>query len=154
MGVKRSKRRSSVRDPLYRLWRFFEEHHGVWWAANAGFERRDAVTVDGTRWTIIYKIHVVRSEGARADKLDFKSSITVWPATTAVRRRPARVPDESDAGRLSKEWRQKCQREIRQHGYRGGWEKSPAGQFGDFWKTLKDASSVATEVKLLDQMRL
>ena len=154
MGVKRSKPRGRVRDPLDRLWRFFEEHHGAWWATNAGFERRDVVTVDGTRWTIIYKIHAVRSQGARADKLDFKSSITVWPATTTGRRKPARVRDGSAAGRPTKEWRQKCQREIRQHGYRGRWEKSPAGQFGDFWKTLKDASAVATEVELLDQMRL
>jgi hypothetical protein len=122
--------------------------------ATAGFARRDVVTVDGRWWTITYKIHAIRPEGARATKVDFKSSITVWPPDNHGEKKAARVRDGSDAGRLTKEWRRRCQREIRQHGYRGRWQESPYGQFGDFWKTLTGARAVAAEVKLLDRLRL
>ena len=76
---------------------------------------------------IIYKIHLIRDEGARSDKVDLKSSITVWPPTMTRRRTTARL-------RVAAEWRLKCEREVRKRGYRGWWVKCPGGQFGDFWK--------------------
>ena len=153
MGLKRSRPRDNVRDPLYRVWGFFEKRQRAWWAANVGFERKVVVVVDGTRWMIIYKTHAVRSGGDRSNKHTFKSSITVWPAKTTGTGKRVRVPDGSDSRRL-KDWRQKYQQRIRRHGYRGQWQESPVGQFGDFWKTLKDAEAVAVEVELLNRMRI
>ncbi len=140
MGLKRSKPHGRVQDSLGRLWRFFEKVDGAWKTANAGFEKRTAVTVDGTPGLIIFKIHAVRSESARAGKVDFKSSITVWPVMKTGRRGPARVREGSTTWRLTKDWCQKYQREV--------------GRFGDFWKPLEDAGAVAREVKLLDRLRL
>jgi hypothetical protein len=88
--------------------------------------------VDGAPWTICCKVHVIR--GVRVSHVMFRSSVTVWTPTTAGRRR---------AGRLAKEWRQQRQREIRGHGYRGRWRRSPCGPVGDFWKTLQDARAAS-----------
>ena len=65
----------------------------------------------------------------------------------------ARLRDGSD-GHLAAGWHQKYGRELRKHGYRGRWEKNPAGEFGNVWKTLKDVSALAAEVKRLDRMRV
>jgi hypothetical protein len=127
--------RARVRDPLSRVWRFFDGHDRAWLAV-AGFTRRDVVTPDGGEWVIYYKVHVVRSVGARA--VELKSSVTIWPPTARAR---------------AEKWRRACQREIRRDGYRGGWMKSPHGRFGDFWKTLASARAVPAEVKRLDRLR-
>jgi hypothetical protein len=156
MGLERSRSKPEGRvpDSLGRLWRFFEAQREAWRAANAGFERRDVAIVDGTRWTIICKIHAVRSQRARVDKLDFRASITVWPGTTAKSKRLARVQGVSNDGRTVKGWRRQFERKIRQQGYRGRWQRFPGGQFGDFWKTLRDARAVLAEVKRLDNLLL
>jgi len=132
--------------PLHRLWRFFEAQRDGWSAANAAFERRDLAVVDGTQWTIICKIHAIRSPNVRMDKFKFRASITVWPGTT--------TKGASEAGLPGMRWRRQFGRKIRQQGYRGRWRRFPGGLFGDFWKTLTDASAVRAEVKRLDKLCL
>ena len=155
MGLERSRSRPQghVPDSLGRLWRFFEVQRDAWRAASAGFERRDVAIVDGTRWTIVCKIHVFLFHSARVDKLNFRASITVWPGTTTKSKRFARVRGVSNDGRTVTEWRRQIERKIRQQGYRGRWQRFPEGRFGDFWKTLSDARAVLAEVKRLDKLR-
>jgi hypothetical protein len=154
MGLKRSKPLGRADDQLRRLWRFFERHLSEWKTANAGFERRNVVIADGAQWTVIYKIHGVRSERARAAKLELKSSITVWPARATGKGKPSRPGRGAVAGRPPDLWLERYGRVVRQHGYRGRWQESPVGRFGDFWKPLRDARAVAAEVKRLDRLRL
>src|SRR5262249_14660375 len=122
----------------------------AWRAANASIERRDVAAVDGTRWTIFRKIHANRIKGARAEKLDFRASITIWPGATVKSTWLAR----SDDTPAVQGWRRQVERKVRRQGYRGGWRRSPWGPHGDFWKTLRNARAVRAEVKLLDNLRL
>lgn len=153
MGMR--KRRGRLRrDPVFRVLRLFEDLQGAWITANAGFERREALAVDGKQWTVIYKLHVIRSEGDSAGKVDLKSSITLWPPTAPKRKVADGSKDGWDANLLKQHWYQTCQRQLRRYGYRGRWQPSPVGRFGDFWKTLRDAKTAAKELKLLDRVRL
>jgi hypothetical protein len=124
-------------DIASRLRRFFDGPRGTWWPSDVGFERRDDVSVDGVRWRIVYKIQAVRFARSRPDRVRLSSSITVWPATRRARARE----------RAS--WRRAFQREVQRHGYRGRWEASRHGQFGHFWKRLRDIRAVRREVTAL-----
>ena len=143
-----SRHRGRTRRPPSRGSRLFRLHRDAWWES-AGFERREQVTAAGAQWTVVYKIHALRRPGDGDDKLELLSSVTVWPAVTA--RRP-RVP----AGRneTPSAWRRRVQSTLRRHGYRGRWQESPEGRFGDFWKSLPSAAAVAVEVKRLERLQL
>lgn len=122
--------------------------HGLdaWWLASAGVEARRVVSVGRTKCTVCYKVHVIPSR-----KIEYKASITLWPNARrrlASRRQPGWQPDLVKA-----HWYQACGRELRRHGYRGSWQWSPWGRFGDFWKTLKDFSSLAQEARKLECLR-
>ena len=156
MRLKRSKSKPQGRipDSLGRMWRFLEAGRDAWRAANASIERRDVAVVDGTRWTIFRKIHANRIRGDRADKLDFRASITIWPGTTIKSEGLARFRGISKDKPTLQAWRRQLQGKIRKQGYRGRWQRSPWGPHGDFWKTLKAARAVRAEVKLLDELGL
>jgi hypothetical protein len=117
-----------------------------WSVTSAAVEAKRVVSVGRTKWTACYKVHVIPSR-----RIQYKTSITLWPRTTttlASRRHPGWHPDLAKA-----KWYQACTRELRRHGYRGRWLWSPSGRFGDFWKTLGGADSLAREVRLLDRLR-
>ena len=154
--IKRSSTNAHARvpDSLGRLWWFFEAQHDAWRATNAEIERRDVYIVDKTRCTIFRKIHAIRTQGPRVDKLDFRASITVWSGKTTKSEGFARFRGISNDGPTVKAWRRQIERKIRQQGYRGHWQQTRWGPFGVFWKTLKDARAVLAEVKLLDNLRL
>ena len=152
MALKRSKPQRRAPDSLDRLWRFFEARRAGWIAANAGFERLDVIVIDGSRWAIFRKVHVIRDQAVRMDKFDFRASITIWPGTTTRSKRLVRAPDISNDRPAVQGWRREVQRKIRRQGYRGHWARSPWGRFGDFWKTLKDARAVRAEVERLDKL--
>ena len=143
-----SRHRGRVRRPLSRLSRFFKEHRDDWWET-AAFERQQHVTVSGSQWTIVYKIHALRLSAAHPERLEFRSSVTIW--SDGLRQRP-RVPGGRERAAVS-QWRLWLQRELRRHGYRGRWETSPE-LFGTFWKTLPGAAAVPAEVKRLERLRL
>jgi hypothetical protein len=144
---------TTVPDNFGRLWRFFEAQRQAWRATNAGFERRNFVIVDRTRWTIICKIHALKFQPTRLEKINFRASITIWPGTMTKSERFARVR-VANAGRPARQWRREAEGKIRKQGYRGRWRRFPGGKFGDFWKTLRDLRAARAEVKLLDSLRL
>jgi hypothetical protein len=119
----------------------------AWWLASAGVEAQRVVSVGRTKWTLCYKVHVIPSR-----KIEYKASITLWPNVRrkrfTSRRQPGWLPDLVKA-----RWYQACERQLRRHGYRGRWQWSPWGRFGDFWKTLEDFSSLAREARKLEQLR-
>jgi len=153
MGMKKP-RGHFRRDPVFRLLRLFGDLQGAWLTASAGFERRDVLTVDGKQWTVIYKLHVIRPKADSTGKVDLKSSITLWPSKSSKRRVAGGSSDGWDADLLKQNWYQALQGQLRRYGYRGRWELSPVGRFGDFWKTLRDTKAAASELKLLDRVRL
>jgi hypothetical protein len=118
----------------------------AWFLVSAGVEAQRVVSVRRTKWTVCYKIHVIPSR-----RIEYRASITLWPmtrTTLASRRQPGWRPEL-----LKSNWYQVCGRELRRHGYHGSWLWSPCGRFGDFWKTLRDFSSLAREVRLLEHLR-
>lgn len=118
----------------------------AWRLASAGVEARRIISVGRTKWTVCYKVHVVPSRTTK-----YKASVTLWPNARrrlASRRQAGWHPDLVKAN-----WYQACGRRLRRHGYRGKWQWSPWGRFGDFWKTLKDFSSLAREAHKLEHLR-
>jgi hypothetical protein len=139
------KRQSSVPRPsqLMRAFRGLDE----WWLASAGVEAQRILTVGKTKWTACYKVHVVPPRRA-----EYKASITLWPR---VRRRlvSQRRSGGWNAELLDQGWYDRSSRELPRHGYRGTWQWSPWGRFGDFWKTLTSMSDLAVEVRTLERLR-
>jgi hypothetical protein len=148
--VTSSAHRGRARRPLAHLSRVFKDHRDEWWESG-GFERHQLVNAGGSRWRVIYKIHAIRSSAAHLQRVEFKSSVTVWAQGPRQRRPPRRARDGSDAGAR---WRQALQRELRRRGYHGKWRAFPAtGIFADFWKDLPGAGAVPAEVKRLERLR-
>jgi hypothetical protein len=146
--VTTSRHRGRSRRPPSRGSRLFKPVRDAW-REGVGFERREQVAAAGWQWTVVYKIHTLPAMTGPATH-EFKSSITVWPAAPPTRPRGHGLRDtEAVSG-----WRQHVQSRLRRHGYRGRWEKSPDGRFGDFWKSLPSAAAVAVEVKRLERLRL
>ena len=127
------------------LMRAFEKLDG-WSLENAGIEVRRAVSVGRTKWTICYKVHVIPSRQPQ-----YKASITLWPP--AGRKLASRRSAGWRADLLEIGWYKRAGRELRRHGYRGRWQWSPWGRFGDFWKALRDVDALAAEVHVLDHLR-
>ena len=92
----------------------------------------------GITGTVVFKVHAI---GYAERRIVFKSSVTLWP-----RRSPKRNVQRSELA-----WRAACGRALRQYGYRGEWRRSPWGQFGDFWKSLKDLKALRSEVRVLER---
>jgi len=134
------------RDPLFRLFQHFEGLEEAWWTSSVNFEgQQRAFTVEGTRWKMFFHVYAARLRSKSASKVEFKSTITLWP-TGLTKNKEARL-------RKSK-WPERCQRQMRRHGYRGKWDQSPHGPFALFEKTLRDVKAVTAEVVLLDELRL
>jgi hypothetical protein len=114
---------------------------------SAGVEAQRIFTVGKKKWTACYKVHVVLRRRA-----EHRASITLWPR---VRTRLAsqRRSGGWNAQLLEQGWYDRLSRELRRHGYRGTWQWSPWGRFGDFWKTLESMSDLAAELRTLDRLR-
>ena len=117
-----------------------------WWLASAGVEAQRIVTVGPTRWTVCYKVHVVP-----LGRGGHKASITLWPRTRT--RLTKGRSGGWDAELKQAGWYDRCARLLRSHGYRGTWETSPWGRFGDFWKTLKSMDALAKEARSMERLR-
>ena len=119
-----------------------------WVLASAGVESQRILTIGRTKWTACYGVHVV--PGRR--RPGYQASVTLWPR---VRRRLAsqRRSGGWNAALLEQGWYDRSSRELRRHGYRGTWQWSPWGRFGDFRKTLKSMSDLAVEVRNVDRLR-
>jgi hypothetical protein len=149
-GPPRSSKRlkAAAGNTQRRIIRYFDHLHGRWHVVNLGFERREVVTVHGTRWTCCYKIHAnnVGRNILAAPKL--QASITFWPIrATKVGSAAGR---SRDAKLRSTGWYDACARELRRHGYRGAWRATPWGRMGDFWKDLRNVNAVGVEVRRFD----
>lgn len=115
---------------------------------NLGFERREVVTVHGTRWTCCYKIHVNNFSRNILAAPKLQAGITFWPPrATKVSGAAGRA---RDAKLRSVGWYRASERELKRHGYRGGWRATRWGRMGDFLKDLTDARAVAAEVRRFD----
>ncbi len=141
MTARRTPRRS---NGSALLWAF--DGLDAWRLASAGVEAQRVVSVRRTKWTVCYKVHVIPSR-----RIEYKASITLWPR--ARKRLPSRRQPGWHRDLVKRNWYQACGRELRRHGYHGSWLWSPYGRFGDFWKTLRDLSSLAREVRLLEHLR-
>jgi hypothetical protein len=127
--------------------RFFARRPGTRWAARAGFVTERVVSVDGQPWRVICTIHAVPA-GPR--RVEFQSSVTLWPRT--LEKRPRWKRGGWNVALRKKKWYQACERRLGRHGYQGRWPASPWGRFGDFWKPLKDTAAVLAEVARLEQL--
>lgn len=139
-------RNRRVEDTFSRLHSFFESEH-AWSPSTASYERRSIIKIDSTRWTLICKIHAAQFT---KPGVQLRASITLWPSGRA------RKPDNGwHPALLKRGWYEKSQRELRRYGYRGRWQESPSGRFGDFWKRI-DSKKLASEARALDgiEMRL
>jgi hypothetical protein len=117
-----------------------------WRLTNVGVMARRVVEVGATKWTVCYMVHVIPSR-----RVEYKASITLWPRTgkrLTSRRQLGWHPELREA-----KWYQACGRALARHGYRGSWQWSPWGRFGDFWKTLKNLDALAREIRLLERLR-
>lgn len=112
----------------------------------AGVEARRVISVGRVKWTVCYKVHIIAS-----GTTEYKASVTLWPNPRK------RLTSRGGAGwqpdLVKANWYQACGRQLRRHGYRGSWQWSPWGRFGDFWKPLKDLSSLVREAHKLDHLR-
>ena len=111
-----------------------------------GLEARQLITVARTNWTVCYKVHAIPSR-----RTEYKSSITLWPRTK--KHLVSRAQLGWHAGLVKTNWYRTCRERLRRHGYHGRWRWSPWGRFGDFWKSLDDFNTLATEARVLDQLR-
>jgi hypothetical protein len=119
----------------------------AWWLASAGVEAQQRVTVGRAGWTVCYKIHVIPSRKPR-----YEASITLWPK--ARRRLTSRDRSGGWNARLVRSgWYDRASDELRRHGYRGKWQWSPWGRFGDFWKSFKSIDALAVEARRLERLR-
>src|SRR5437867_11657048 len=118
----------------------------TWCLTSAGVEARHVVSVAGTKWTVCYKVHVIP-----AHRTQYRASITLWPKTR--KRFVSRAQPGWHADLVRGDWYHDCRRELRRRGYDGRWVWSPYGRFGDFWKTLKDVTSLAREARALERLR-
>jgi hypothetical protein len=117
-----------------------------WWLTNGGIEAQRAISVGGARLTVCYKVHIIP-----ARRTKYKASITLWPRARrrlTSRRQPGWHPDL-----VRTNWYEACGQEFRRRGYRGSWRWSPWGRFGDFWKSLNGAGSLAREAQKLERLR-
>ena len=118
----------------------------AWWLATAGVEANRVVTVHRTKWTVCFKLHLVRGQ-----EVEYHASITLWPTARqklASRRQLGWQPDL-----VRSNWYRACRRELGRHGYHGSWHWSPRGRYGDFWRRLPDSRALAKEVRLLEELR-
>jgi hypothetical protein len=145
------RRRTGSLDPLAQLCTAVAALPGGWWTARAAFERRQDVMLEDGRWTICYKIHAHRlhSDG----KPDIDASITLWPPS----RRRSKTATRNEGWNpqlLKKKWYESARRALARHGYKGSWDVSPYGRFGDFWKKgIKDTKAALAEVKVFDRVQ-
>jgi hypothetical protein len=117
-----------------------------WRMTHGGVEARQLVSVAGTKWTVCYKVHVIP-----ARRTQYKASITLWPKTK--KRLLSRAQPGWHADLVANNWYHACRRELRRRGYHGRWLWSPYGRFGDFWKPMKDITSLAREAHALERFR-
>lgn len=136
---------------LGRVARYFDRLQDTWHMVNLGFERKEAITVHGTRWTCCYKVHANIFNRDVLAPPTLQASITLWPP------RATRVSSAAGKARDAKlrraGWYDACERELRRHGYRGEWRVTEWGRMGDFWKDLKDIGEVAGEVRRFSGLR-
>lgn len=119
---------------------------GAWWTSSVNFQaRQQTLAVEGTRWRVTFHVYAVRLREKGKSKLEFKSTVTLWPADQTKDKDPQLVKGK---------WYEKCQRKLRRYGYRGAWQESPYGYFGSFEKALDSPQAVAAEARGIDRIRL
>src|SRR5262249_4180299 len=92
-----------------------------------------------------YKIHAVpRGRG----RVGFAASITLWPALKGTRGRARGAHGAAGETR----WYRETRRQVRRYGYRGQWETSSTGRWGNFWKKLVDVNAAAAEARFLERV--
>jgi len=130
------------------FWAVAEHFHAScdrWAPVNAGYELRRIIVVDGSPWTVCFKVHVVPADGGSRSLLRFKSSITVWPPELSKH-------EDARLARLG--WFRRFEQALRRAGYHGKWSKSPQGRWADFWKDLAGVAGVRREAKRLEKLKL
>lgn len=118
------------------------------WMPSGGYELRHKIEVDGDRWTVCLKIHVVSELEDQLENwagVRFLATVTLWPPKLADR-------DTKRAPRLG--WYRALKEELARRGYRGGWSETPGvGHWANFEKALSTASEVRREATHLERLR-
>jgi hypothetical protein len=138
--------RSRAASQFWAVADLFRGRPADWMPTNAGYEFRRTVDVDGKRWTMCFKVHVLQEKhGVEREQVRFKSSISLWPPSlTKVQEKRLR----------QRGWYVANEELLSRAGYEGKWYASPDGTFGDFWKDLATLSEVRLEAKRLETMRI
>jgi len=117
------------------------------WMPTSGYELRRRVEIDGKRWTVCFKLHLVSELDAQREDwagLRLRSTITVWPPdlVEGEQRRIARLGVYRGT-----------QARLKRHGYVGSWTVAPGvGKYADFEKELSGVADLRRESKLLEKL--
>lgn len=124
---------------------FFRKAGRPWSPSTVGYELWREVEADGTMWSVCMKVHAVPARRGPDGPLQFKASITLWPARASASSRQVGA---------AAAWPEEVRRQVERAGYQGNWTKSPDGVFGDFWKDLAGPAAVRREAKRLLALEL
>jgi hypothetical protein len=115
----------------------------------AGYELRNRIAIEGKRWTVCLKIHVVSELDDALDDwagVRFLATITVWPP---------RLDEREERRVLRSGWYHAIKRRIAREGYRGRWRSSSGvGKWAHFEKPLPGVSTVRSEARRLERFSL
>ncbi len=123
-------------NPLAAFWIWLNEQGPPWWNHGVMFGGPSRVhTIEGTRWTIIFNIHVTR--GSRRTKPYTTAGLSIVPAKAK----------DIEARRIRRGlWVKAVGQEMTRHGYRGGWRDSRWGGAAMWLKELPTLDALREEV--------
>jgi hypothetical protein len=140
-----SRPRAERRRDFATVLRMMATLRSPWQIGAAGFEVRVPFrALAGIRGSLVYKVHTI---GWAERRMRFFGSVTIWPRMEA---RVTRRLGKASAARVEKACQERCNRVLRQQGYRARWHRTPWGKFGDYWKPLQDLRKLYAEIRLYE----
>lgn len=141
-------RRSRAGDaPFWEVADLFRGRGAVWAPRDAGYELVRLARGDEKDWLVRLKLHVAPATREDDGRRAFRATVTWWPP------RPRAQTDDKRTTAPGG-WYALVTRVLRQVGYRGQWEHSPFGTFGNFSKDLRGPADVRREARLLETLEL
>lgn len=100
-----------------------------WQVSGANYDLHRIVLVRDVRWQVTFGLHIL----ILRRNVAFKMSSALWPPDAGERTQ--RISGESGWYRLSAD-------RLRSIGFRGKWDDSPHGRWGEFWRTFPSVTAV------------
>lgn len=142
-GRKAAVRRRAGADMFFELWSSFPRLQGEWWTSSFTLQKRESLTVVGSRWRAYYRIQV-----QQPPKLWLGAFIELWPSLRSVG-----TPQGWHPRLLKQNWYERCANALARQGYEGKWQLWDV-RHGQFHKRLAGAKAAAVELKRLDRLQL